>query len=68
MVRLHRRDKGVSGIHHCVVPDQSGVNQTLYVGLYSLTSVPSGKQNNLHDGLLDRMHASSDQDLLYHAL
>ena len=43
MVRLHRRTGGVSGIYHCVIPDQSGVNQTLSVGLYSTSAQTSGK-------------------------
>ena len=45
VVRLHRRTRGVSGIYRCVIPDQSGVNQTLYIGLYAITSTTSGKQN-----------------------
>ena len=48
MVQLHRRTRGVSGIYRCEIPDQpSGVNQTLFVGLYFFTSKTSGKQNNL---------------------
>ena len=43
VVQLHHRTGGDSGIYHCVIPDQSGVNQTLYVGLYAITSVTSGK-------------------------
>ena len=43
VVRLHRHTGGVSGIYHCVIPNQSGVNQTLYVGLYAITSQTSGK-------------------------
>ena len=43
VVRLHRRTRGVSGIYRCVIPDQSGVNQTLYVGLYATTSTTSGE-------------------------
>ena len=46
VVRLHRSHTGgVSGIHHCEIPDQSGVNHTLYVGLYAITIQESGKQN-----------------------
>ena len=45
VVRLHRRTGGVSGIYHCVIPDQSGVNQTrLSVGLYAITSLTNGEQ------------------------
>ena len=44
VVRLHHRTGGVSGIYHCVIPDQSGVNQTIYVGLYSISSITSGEQ------------------------
>ena len=57
MVQLHRRTGGVSGIYRCVIPDQSGVNQTLYVGLYAITSIPSGKQNKMHARYMsDRKH------------
>ena len=48
VVRLHRHTGGVSGIYRCVIPDQSGVNQTLYVGLYAITIPTSGKPN-VHD-------------------
>ena len=48
MVQLHRRTGGVSGIYRCVIPDQSGVNQTLYVGLYAITIITSGKPNKMH--------------------
>ena len=44
VVRLHRRTGGVSGIYHCVIPDLTGVNQTLYVGLYAIALTTSGKQ------------------------
>ena len=47
VLQLHRRTGGVSGIYCCVIPDQSGVNQTLYVGLYAITSTTSGKQNKM---------------------
>jgi len=43
VVRLHHHAGGVSGIYHCVIPDQSGVNQALYVGLYAITDQQSGK-------------------------
>ena len=43
VVRLHRRTGGVSGIYRCKIPDQSGVNQTIYVGLYAISRIPSGK-------------------------
>lgn len=42
VVSLHRNTGGVSGIYHCDIPDQSGVNQTLYVGLY-IAAESSGK-------------------------
>ena len=45
VVRLHRHTGGVSGIYYCVIPDLSGVNHTLYVGLYAITDQKSGKQN-----------------------
>ena len=67
MARLHRRTGGVSGIYHCVIHDQSGVNQTLYVGLYAITSITSGKQNKMYalymsDG--KHYHVLVDQDFL----
>ena len=36
-VRLHRRRSvtGPTGLYHCVIPDGSGVNQTLFVGIYT---------------------------------
>ena len=35
MVFLHRRRGGVNGIYHCMVPDQSGDQLRLYVGVYT---------------------------------
>ena len=35
VVRLHRRRGGVPGIYHCVIPDTAGVNQTIYIGVYT---------------------------------
>ena len=36
-VRLHRRNSatGPTGLYHCVIPDSSGVDQTLFVGIYT---------------------------------
>ena len=36
-VRLHRRNgaTGPTGLYHCVIPDSSGVEQTLFVGIYT---------------------------------
>ena len=36
-VRLHRRNgaTGPTGLYHCVVPDSSGVDQTLFLGIYT---------------------------------
>ena len=36
-VRLHRRNAatGPTGLYHCVIPDSSGVEQTLFVGIYT---------------------------------
>ena len=48
VVQLHRRTGGVSGIYRCEIPDQSGVNQTLDVGLYAFTSITSGKQSKIY--------------------
>ena len=43
-VLLHRRFDAVSptGIYHCIVPGADGLDQTLYVGLYSTTTNGSG--------------------------
>ena len=37
-VRLHRRNgaTGPTGLYHCVIPDSSGVDQTLFVGIYTI--------------------------------
>ena len=37
-VRLHRRNGaiGPTGLYHCVIPDSSGVDQTLFVGAYTI--------------------------------
>ena len=51
VVRLHRRTGGVSGIYHCDIPDQSGVNQTLDVGLY-IAVQSSGKSPSTQTLLL----------------
>ena len=36
-VRLHRRNgaTGPTGLYQCVIPDSSGVDQTLFVGIYT---------------------------------
>jgi len=48
VIRLHRNRGGLGerprGIFRCELPDQTGVNQTLYVGLYALTVETSGKR------------------------
>ena len=47
VIRLHRNSSAPGGrprgIFRCEIPDQTGVNQTLNVGLYVLTSETSGK-------------------------
>ena len=35
VVRLHRRRGGMTGIYRCVIPDATGVDQTMYIGLYT---------------------------------
>ena len=37
-VLLHRRRGGVYGIHHCDIPDAAGVDQKLYIGVYSAST------------------------------
>ena len=38
IVLLHRREGGVEGIYHCVIPDTMNVNQTVYIGVYNTSS------------------------------
>ena len=35
VVRLNRRRGGVTGIYHCVIPDATGVDQTMFIGVYT---------------------------------
>ena len=35
VVRLNRRRGGVTGIYHCVIPDAAGVDQTMFIGVYT---------------------------------
>ena len=35
VVRLHRRRGEVTGIYRCEIPNAAGVNQTMYVGVYT---------------------------------
>ena len=46
MVRLHRRRGGVTGVYSCKIPDDNGVMQILYVGVYTNT----GKLTLLYAG------------------
>ena len=35
---LHRRRGGVDGIYHCEIPDTAGVDQTIYIGVYTVST------------------------------
>ena len=35
VVRMNRRRGGVNGIYRCKIPNQNGVSQSLYVGVYT---------------------------------
>ena len=37
MVRLHHRNNATmpNGVFHCTIPDISGTNQNIYVGIYT---------------------------------
>ena len=35
VVRLNRRRDGVDGIYRCVIPDAEGVNQIMFIGVYT---------------------------------
>lgn len=47
MIRLHHNRAGLGerphGIFYCELPDQTGVKQTLYVGLYAVAVETSGE-------------------------
>ena len=53
---LHHNRGGLGerprGIFRCELPDQTGVNQTLYVGLYALTVETSGKHYILMQNII----------------
>ena len=38
VVRMHRRRDGVEGIYHCKIPDTMNVIQTIYIGVYSVST------------------------------
>ena len=38
VVRMHRRRGGVEGIYHCKIPDTMDVTQTIYIGVYSVST------------------------------
>ena len=38
MVRMNRRRGGVEGIYRCVISDAMNVTQTIYIGVYSVSS------------------------------
>ena len=38
VVRMNRRRGGVEGIYRCVIPDTMNVNQTIYIGVYSIST------------------------------
>ena len=38
IVRLNRRRGGVTGIYRCEIPDTVGDNQTIYIGVYAVST------------------------------
>ena len=38
VVRMHRKRGGVEGIYRCVIPDTMDVTQTIYIGVYSVST------------------------------
>ena len=41
LVRMHRRKGGEDGIYRCEIPDAMGVNQTIYIGVYTRSECQS---------------------------
>ena len=42
-VFLHRRQGGEEGIYSCVIPNATGVDQTIYIGVYRRTNTQAGE-------------------------
>ena len=38
VVRMHRRRGGEEGIYHCEIPDSMNVAQTIYIGVYAIST------------------------------
>ena len=38
VVLLHRMSGGVTGVYHCVIPDELNVTQTIYIGVYTASA------------------------------
>ena len=38
VVRMNRKRGGVDGIYHCEIPDVAGVNQTIYIAVYTAST------------------------------
>ena len=38
VVRMNRRRGGMNGIYHCEIPDTTGVNHTIYIGVYTVST------------------------------
>ena len=38
VVRMKRRRGGVDGIYYCEIPDSMKVNQTIYIGVYNIST------------------------------
>ena len=38
VVRMHRKKGGVEGIYRCEIPDAMNVTQTIYIGVYSIST------------------------------
>ena len=43
VVLLQRRQGGVEGIYHCMIPDAMNVDQTIYIGVYNRTNTQAGE-------------------------
>ena len=47
VVYMNRRRGGEDGIYHCEIPDATGVDQTIYIGVYTASSGESDMYSHI---------------------